>query len=802
LLQSDLGVVPPGANGWGICVKSPPQFAVWIKVLLLLFLVAAVAHAQAPAQALSGPTLAREISSLAIPKLAAAPKLGDFEGMAPATELARKMLAVNKFVQREPKDGGPCTQRTEAYLGYTDKSLFAVFLAFDSQPHLLRARMLRRELIDDDDQVGFFIDTFHDHRHAYAFYANPYGIQQDALFTENGNYDQSFDTVWHTQAKINGQGYMVLFEIPFKSLRFQASPSHTWGILMSRVIPRNSERSFFPANSSKEQGWLVHERDINGFENISPGRNMQFIPYSSLRAFRALDARDPAGDRFSGKHLEPKAGLDSKIVIKDSLVLDATINPDFGQIESDDPQVTVNQRFEVFFQEKRPFFQENSGYFQTPLNLVFTRRIVDPLYGARLTGKLGPWAIGTFLANDRAPGKAVLSNDPLSGANAYFGVFRLNRELGKGSSVGFIYTDRELHTAPHSFCTLTECEVRHNRVGGFDTQIKINQNWQLNAQAITSETKFNDGHHSSGPAYQIFAERSSRKLEFNTLYQDISPGFNADTGFINRTDYRRFSNFMSRTFHPEGKHLNNHGPRLFQLSMWDHNGTRLDHQLNPGYAWNFKRNSFISVFTVWEHELLRPVDFSTLATNRDYTHWIGGAEVGTQFFKWINLDLEMHWGTATNFVPRTPPPVLAYQNTAFMRGVVRPMKGLTVENTYIMTRLQDQNTGLNIFNNHIIRSKWNYQFTKEFSLRLIGQYVTTIGNPSLTTLQNTKNFNADVLFTYMVTPGTAIYAGYNSNLQNLDPSLASTPDGLLRTRRSFINDGRQIFIKLSYLFRY
>ena len=137
-----------------------------------------------------------------------------------------------------------------------------------------------------------------------------------------------------------------------------------------------------------------------------------------------------------------------------------------------------------------------------------------------------------------------------------------------------------------------------------------------------------------------------------------------------------------------------------------------------------------------------------------------------------------------------------------MRGVVRPAKGLTVENTYIMTRLLQQDTHRNIFNNHILRSKWNYQFTKEFSLRLIGQYVTTLGNPSLTTLQNTKNFNGDVLFTYLLSPGTAIYAGYNSNLQNLDRSLASTPDGLARNRNTFINDGRQVFVKVSYLFRY
>jgi hypothetical protein len=770
--------------------------------------------AQPKGPRLPAPNLKAEISSLTIPRLQSAPKLEDFEGMEPVTDLARKMLKIDKFIQQEPRDGAPVSQPTEAYLGYTGKNFYAIFLCFDKEPKKIRARMLRRELIDDDDQIGLWLDTFHDQRHAYYFYVNPYGIQQDGLFAENGGPDNSFDTVWHTTGKLTGNGYMVMVEVPFKSLRFkQQSASLSWGVILIRVIPRNSEHSFFPPNSNHIQGMLTKEGTINGLQEISPSHNIQFIPYTSVEAFRSLDERDPAADRFTGKHVYPKAGLDSKVVIKDSLVLDATVNPDFGQIESDDPQVTVNQRFEVFFPEKRPFFQENSNFFQTPLQLVFTRRIVDPLYGIRLTGKEGPWAIGAMLADDRSPGRSVIDTDPLSGQSAYFGVLRVNRELGKNNSIGFIYTDRELQTNPNTFCSAQRCVVGFNRIGGVDTQIKINQNWQMNAQAVTSETKFSDGTHESGPAYHVFAERSSRAMEFNTMYQDISSGFDSETGFINRTDYRRFSNFAARRFHPEGKFLIAHSANIFQQSLWDHNGTRLDHLLNPQYQWDFPRNSNFSIFTVWEHERLRPVDFASLTTNRDYAHLVGGAQINTQYFKWLNLAMEMDWGTATNFVPRTGPPVLGYQNTAFARAVVRPTKGLTIENTYLMTRLLDQNTKLNIFNNHIMRSKWNYQFTKEFSLRLIGQYSTTIANPSLTTLQNTKGFNGDVLFTYLLTPGTAIYAGYNSDLQNLDARLLRVCDGLpcapgqgfdglLRTRNNFINDGRQIFIKLSYLFRY
>ena len=777
--------------------------AVRYSVIAFALLPPIAATGQAPKPGVPAqPTIDAQINAGVIPKLQNSPKLSDFEGMKPATDLARNMLKVDKFVQRDPKDGAPVSQSTEAYLGYSDKNFYAVFLAFDAEPQKIRARMLRRELIDDDDQVGMFLDTFHDRRHAYVFYSNAYGIQQDGLFTENQGPDYSWDTVWRTETKITGRGYMVLFEIPFKSLRFKQQASNEWGVILARVIPRNNERSYYPAVSGKLQGWLSQEGTVSGFQEISPGRNMQFIPYGFAGAFRTLDNRDPAGERFTGKHLESKAGLDSKIVIKDSLVLDTTINPDFGQIESDDPQVTVNQRFEVFFPEKRPFFQENSNYFQTPLNLLFTRRIIDPLYGVRLTGKIDRWAIGTFVANDRAPGKSVIETDPLRGNNALVGVLRVNREVGKDDSIGFIFTDRELHTAPNSFCTATPCTVGFNRVGGVDTQIKINQNWQMNAQAVTSETKFSDGTHKSGPAYQVYLERSSRNLEFNTLYKDVSPGFHTDLGFVNRTDFRRFSNFIGYTWHPEGKHLVAHGPRLFELTLWDHNRTLLNYIVNPQYEMDFERQTYVGVFGQLEHERLRPSDFPALPQNRDYAHVLYGPYFGTQYFKWLKINGEVDLGTATNFVPRVGPPVLANFMGIPLRATVRPLKGLTIENTYLLTRLLDHNTNLNIFNNHIIRSKWNYQFTKEFSLRIIGQYTTTLSNPALTTLQNAKIFNGDVLFTYLLHPGTAIYVGYNSDLQNLDRSLAQTPDGLLHTRSSFINDGRQFFIKVSYLFRY
>jgi hypothetical protein len=495
------------------------------------------------------------------------------------------------------------------------------------------------------------------------------------------------------------------------------------------------------------------------------------------------------------------------MVIKDSLVLDATINPDFAQVESDEPQVTVNQRFEVFFPEKRPFFLENASFFDTPMQLVFTRRIADPEYGVRLTGKLGPWAAGALFANDKSPGGSVPSTDPLSGEKAYYTVLRVNRDIGKESTLGFIYTDREQGTVPPvdgTLCTDTPCTVGSNRVGGVDAKFKINSKWTAQAQAVFSHSKFSDGTHEGGPAYWAYVEQSSRKLEFNSLYQDTAAHFATETGFFRRPDIRRFSNFALYRFRPEGKHLIWHGPGLFTINNWDHTGTRLEYFANVNYRWIFQRQTDFGFFTNLGHERLRPVDFpDTLFVNRDYAHRTSGIFFESSYIKQVSVNGELGWGTSTNFDPATGPPVLAGSSYATIGAAFRPVKGLTVDNTYLLTRLQDLSTGANIFNNHIIRSKWNYQFTRAFSLRVIGQYSAVLSNPALTSLQNTKSLNADVLFTYLPHPGTAIYVGYNSNMQNLDRSLGLDPNGnILRTRDSFINDGRQFFVKVSYLFRY
>jgi hypothetical protein len=196
-----------------------------------------------------------------IPRVSSPPTLEDFLAMKPSPAREGKLARVDRFIQRVPSDGEPVSQLTEAYLGYDDRNLYAIFICFDNQPRHIRARLSRREDLFDDDTVELMLDTFHDHRWANAFFSNPWGVQADALWTEGQDFDMSFDTVFDSEAKITPQRFLVKMAIPFRSLRFASNDPQTWGILLNRNILRNNESSFWPQYSSRVSGRLNQEGD-------------------------------------------------------------------------------------------------------------------------------------------------------------------------------------------------------------------------------------------------------------------------------------------------------------------------------------------------------------------------------------------------------------------------------------------------------------------------------------------------------------------------------------------------------------
>jgi len=836
--------------------------------------VSAAGHALAP-------------PALTIPRLTRAPALEDFLSMKPEGEIALQMAKVTGFVQRNPHDGEKVSEETAAYLGYDQKNLYIVFVCFDDAKKV-RARMSPREDIADDDEVAVMFDTFHDRRRAYEFQTTPLGVQWDAIYTEasrdetGGNFDTSWDTVWDSRGKITSRGFVVWIAIPFKSLRFPATKQQEWGIILYRGIVRKNEDSFWPEISSRLQGRLGQAATLYGLEGISPGREIELIPYGIMRGFRSLDTVDPYNPFFQSATAQGQAGMDAKFVIHDHFVLDLTANPDFSQVESEDPQITVNQRFEVYFPEKRPFFLENEDYFRTPFDLFFTRNIQDPSAGIRLTGKEGPYSVGLMTSDDRAPGLAVPSycpatspicSDSLYGDRSYFTIARVSRDIFKQSSVGAVYTDWECPTTGE-----------FNRVGGLDTRLKFNANWTLDGQGVVSSSNLQglnayfygnpettceynlfpfssgnagNGNYYAGPADKLDLKREGLHFSYEGIYDDISPGFVTVPGFVNRVDIRDLYQVIDYRFRPKQGWIVDWGPSLNQRYVFDHEGNRLDTYYDPYLAIQGRGQTVLYLLPYEElRERLRPQDFLFLGLlvnhNQDYHEHRSGASFQTQYFPKVTVGANYYWGDGANFVPAAtalpvplqnalPQSLLSRLDTGSATLTLRPIKPLKIENTYLFERLRAteneylfalsevaQSTtpgmpiGKGIFDNHIVRSKWNWQFTPQLSLRVILQYNSVLANTPgsqfylpnppgqpmpfylYTYLPTQKEFNADVLVTYLVHPGTAIYVGYNSDLQNLDHGLMQDPAGLagLSTAKGYITDSRQFFVKVSYQFRF
>lgn len=727
------------------------------------------------------------VNSLTVPRIERAPTLEDFVEMHPSSPMA-VMVKAGQFVQRTPRDGEPVSRQTDAYLAYDDRNFYVMFVCFEKHEDL-RARLSHREETDADDNVELLLDTFNDQRRAYTYMVNPRGVQTDGLWTEGKAINLSYDAVWTSKARITPQGYLALISVPFKSLRFPNTPEQKWGIMLRRSLPVATEDSYWPAYTTRVEGRLNQAAQISGLREISPGRNMQFITYALFRSYRAPDLRDPLNPRFSEKSFKGDVGLDAKFILKDSLVLDLTANPDFSQIESDEPQVTVNQRFEVYFPEKRPFFLENSNYFDTPVNYVFTRRIVNPDFGTRLTGKVGKNSIGLLIADDRAPGLAVSPSDRLANSRALFAVGRYTRDIGSQSTLGLFYTDREY-------------EGTWNRIGGADARIKIGQNWVATAQGVVSSTQTATSY-LAGPSYKAEIDRTGRQLNYWAIYNNTAAGFVTDVGFFRRSNYRAITQELSWKFYPDSRILLSHGPSFQLHRAWDHKGFSLETDQILSYRFDLPRTTWIIAEAGYGTEGLRADEYPALTRNTQFSNFHYGIRYNSDVISWLGVYVSAFVSKPINFVtPTGIPPHSLDQFAPYVGLWWRPTKSIKVVQTYIYNRDFDPASNRVAITNHISRTSFNWQFTPAFSVRLIGEYSAVLPSDTLTTLKPTKNFNGDFLFTYLLHPGTAVYFGYNSNLQNVRRNLAVDPDGvLMRTRNSFINDGRQLFMKVSYTFR-
>lgn len=722
------------------------------------------------------------------------------------------MLRIHHFVERSPDDGAHPESSTVAYLGYTHQYFFAAFVCEDTDPNLVRAHMLARDSMGDDDTVEVMLDTFDDQRRAFVFQTNPLGIEADALYSEQTGYDYSFDTVWDTWGRRTRSGYVVLIRIPFSSLYFsKVVPGNmrTWGIILRRGISHSNEADYWPRSNHNIAGRLTQDMPVDGFRDIEHGKNIQIEPYTLARNLRQLNTIDPSNPYFEHKHLQAYGGLDAKFILHNSLILDTTVNPDFSQVGIDNP-ATPNQRFPPYFAEVRPFFIENSSYFMTPISLYYTNKIEMPQYGARLTGKLGPWALGVLGVDDRSPGQSVSPGDPEHGKRAHFYAGRVNRDVGSRSNVGIIYADREYQDS-------------YNRAGGLDYRARVKSRLTLTGQAVTSETKNRSNStqgeqkcqaHTltcSGQAYFQQVNYSDLHNNWGAAYNDTSPGYVTDTGFFRRPDLREANGYYNYTFRPADGPILSHGPSIYSERIWDHAGTPLDFYINPSYGFNFKGRTSFSANVDLGQDRLRPIDYSALSHDVEYQSHTSGVNFYSSPLPYIAIGGGFYKGTVINYSPPSNSgPGLVNVSSPHLNLEVKPFNSIDLQNSYVYTHFTNLANGDEVYDNHQLISRWNFQMTKAASFNVIGQYISTLPNSEYTAQSNSQTMFVDALFKYVPHPGTALYIGYLGNFANLDRALCTrnsnglcnAVDPILPSSTSLMNDGKTIYVKLSYLLRF
>jgi hypothetical protein len=443
-----------------------------------------------------------------------------------------------------PGENVPAPVRTQCLVTYDDRNLYVAFRALDPRPSEIRAHLMDRDDTDtliQDDHVGVMIDTFNDERRAFQFRINPLGVQADAIFSEqDGVEDFSWDMIWDAAGRTTDEGYVIEIALPLKQLRFQAgSAAQTWGFEAFRSWPRNVRHRLSSQPRDRNKGCLLcQENKIAGLEGLTQGRNVELDPTATANR---TDTRGSTSAGLASGDVEGELGLTARWSVTPNLTLNGTVNPDFSQVEADVAQLDVNQRFALYYPEKRPFFLEGIDFFTTPIQAVFTRTVADPTFGAKLTGKQGANAVGVFVTRDRLNNLLLPANqgsdNTTAPGEATTVVGRYRRDVGKGSTVGALYAGRE---GTDYF----------NRQAGLDVFWRLNASDSLRGQHIQVATRYaaavsaayaQPAGRFDGNGTSVEFDHQARNWLLFASYEAYSPGFRSDTGFVPRVDVRNAS---------------------------------------------------------------------------------------------------------------------------------------------------------------------------------------------------------------------------------------------------------------------
>ncbi|HEY7515069.1 MAG TPA: DUF5916 domain-containing protein, partial [Vicinamibacteria bacterium] len=501
---------------------------------------------------------------------------------------------IDNWFETNPGDNLPPRVKSVGYLAYDDKSFYAGFRFEDPDPRAIRAPVGDRDNVPPStDYAGVILDTRHDRRTGILFLANPRGIQYDAVQDDaSQNEDSSPDFFWESRGRITAEGWNLEIRIPFSSLRYPKSDVQTWGIMLYRNYPREFRYQMFSTRLPRGGNcFICFENDLPGLRDLPSGGHLVLAPYAS--GSRRDEPEGDPGTPLQKGSLDGDIGLDVKWTPFANVAVDATINPDFSQIESDVAQIGANERFALFFPEKRPFFLEGVELLSTPVQAVYTRTVTSPRFGGRGTGKAGALSYTALVADDRGGGSVILPGPNGSELadqdfHSYVAIGRLRRDFGK-SFVSVLGSLREIDGPAY------------NRLGGPDFQWRHGEGDTVTGQFLMSWSRTPDrpdlaeewdGRALQGHAADLWWNHVRKHVDWFVGYRDLGDGFRADNGFVPQVGYRQEYADGGWTVRPASGAVR----RLRTFFIFDRSADRegglLNREYSPGFGLDAIGNSF------------------------------------------------------------------------------------------------------------------------------------------------------------------------------------------------------------------
>jgi len=714
----------------------------------------------------------------------------------------RDAALLTGFSQYRPVDGRPAEDSTEVLVWYAPDAIYFGIRAFEPHGQVVRATLGDRDNIDADDRVEILLDAYLDHRRATLFAINPLGVQEDGVWSDGvgagaaggpsagGRFDATIDLnpdyVYQSRGRLTDWGYEVEVRIPLKSLRYQSADPQDWGLQIVRVVQHSGyEETWTPAVRANAS-FLIQSGRLVGLTALQRGVVLDLTPEFTTKVDGAPGA---SGYDYTGT---PELGGNLRWGVTQNLGVTATANPDFSQVEADVGQVTVNERFALFYPEKRPFFLEGLEQFDTPNRLMYTRRIVQPVFGAKLAGKIGGTGIAYLGAVD--------NRDSATGANPVYNLVRLRRDLGPTSTVGITYTDRIDGDA-------------YNRVLSADARVVWRSIWFSEVQLGGAWTRDGTGAR-AGKLWDVtFADRTGRAYGNHFELLGIERTFQDTSGFVNRVDLVAGRTFNRFTWYGRP------GALLEQVSaivgfapIWRYadfgrlRGTVEDTLQNSwvatlrgGWALNLtlSLNHFSFDPAAYVGETVNGAPF--VVPNGLY-HLPGIVLGGSTPNRALAASATVVYGAAALF----PEAAEGRQFSVVTTAAWRPTPSVRIEARWVHERFTRARDGSRFSTANIPRLKLEYQLSRAIFFRYVGQYFAQdqaaledprTGQPILggaaAVAGVTNNFRNDVLFSYKPVPGTVCFLGYGASLKE--------PDAFQFRNLSRASDG--FFLKLSYLYR-